>query len=430
MHPTELKVLIHGHHALTIDIECWREHQGSPLPGWKILTAAWDKSPADPEQWLTALLPENGNITWYALRAADERHRRDLGSFGMEELPALWANPDAEYPGTVSFRSVCSDPQPPEHRPISDNQIKHRIHAANLSSLRPWRGRPKVYPMRAVSLAGMRPKFGLAWLDGSWHTAHGTALTNWIVKSECRDELPGEAGVESLCQRTLPLLGVPAAETRARTFKRLQCVLSRRSDRAGDPATGLSTVHQEDFAQATGWPTYMKYDEGTPEEPRWETAYALLGRYAADPQTEQARLTRLLAATWALGHCDLHRRNLGFLHEPSPSPPRIRLAPAYDVSSTAGTRYTRHLAIRIGGETAIEHIGAHTWTEHARECGIDPAQTLSIVREVARDAPEALATAREAARGEDESDEQVDVDRRAEAIIRHAEKRMRALAQA
>ena len=427
MNPAELEVLIHGRHTLTIDMERARACADDPHTGWRNLTAVQNSTPNSPRRWLTALLPENGNITWYALRAAKAAREHDLSPLGMEHLPSLWASPDAEYPGAVSFKSICSDPQPPEYRPISDNQIKHRIHAANLSSIRPWRGRPKRYPGRLVSLAGMRPKFGLAWISGQWHTAHGTALTDWIVKSEFSHELPGEAGIESLCQRTLPLLGVPAAETCTRMFKKLQCVLSRRFDRADDPGTRFSAIHQEDFAQATGWPSWRKYDQGTEEEPRWEAAYALLRRYATDPEDEQKRLTRLLAATWVLGHSDLHRRNLGFVHEPADNPPRIRLAPAYDTSSTIGTRFKPSLAIGIAGKTDPEQIGPDDWIEHARRCGVDPGHTLSLVREIVRNTPEALAAARETARAFDEHCEQDDVDRRAEALMRHAEKRKKNL---
>ena len=430
MHPTQLEVLVHGRRVLTVDVDRSRVHEDGSPAGWKFLTTAWDEASNDPHEWLSALLPENGDVTWYVIEATARLREHGIHPTSAEGLPALWASPDAEYPGAVSFRSMYCDPTPPEYQPVSDNQIKHRINAAALASVRPWRGRPRHYPMRRVSLAGMRPKFGLAWLDGRWHTAHGSALTSWIVKSEWREGLPGEAGVESICQRALPLLGVRAARTRAATFKKLQVVLSERSDRTTDPTTGITPVHQEDFAQAAGWPCWDKYDEQSTHEPRWETAYELLRRYAAAPQAEQDALTRLVAAAWGLGHCDLHRRNFGFLHEPSShASPRIRLAPAYDVSSSVGTHYAHLLAIGVAGKEALEQIGEDDWVEHARRCGCDPGHTLSLVRDTVRQIPQAVAAARDAAREHDDNLDQDSVDRRAEAIMRHAEERSRALGQ-
>ena len=84
---------------------------------------------------------------------------------------------------------------------------------------------------------------------------HGSALSSWIAKHEDSPGLEGEAGIESLCQETMRVLGVPSANTLSRVFGAEQCVLSERCDRHTDARTGeVRAIHQEDFAQATSGP--------------------------------------------------------------------------------------------------------------------------------------------------------------------------------
>lgn len=191
----------------------------------------------------------------------------------------------------------------------------------------------------------------------------------------------------------------------------------------GQPA--LTAIHQEDFAQATAWPGGQKYDAGTKNEPRWDAAYALLRAHGTDPEVETAKLTRMLAAMWMLGHCDLHRRNLGFTHVHTDTGPRIRLAPMYDVSSAIGTYLDQRLAIGIARQQNLAGIGTRQWFAHAGQCDLDPDHTLEIVRETVRDAPDAIAAARGTVRDRDENRYQHSVNRRAEELIDYARTRRR-----
>ena len=97
----------------------------------------------------------------------------------------------------------------------------------------------------------MRGKIGLTMLeDGSWGAAYGQALNTWIAKVEDNPRLPGEAGIEAICQRAFAVLGIDSAVTASQVFDGVQTVLSRRSDRVGTPEAGNVTArHQEDMAQ-------------------------------------------------------------------------------------------------------------------------------------------------------------------------------------
>ena len=423
----ELRIRIDAKCALSLDIESAGIDQITPEAHWNAVTVAW-RHPPDPlylDLWLDACLPENGAREPYTTRASAALLEHELA--GAPEKPAatIWANSHAEYPGAVSFESTCTAQVPPRYRALTDAEIGERLHEAEAIAHHAHKGRPVERAERPTSLAGMRGKIGLAWRNGRWHAPQGASLSDWIAKREDNPQLPGEAGVESLCQEAISLLGVPAARTRTRVFGGQQSVLSKRADRTHAPGGAIGAVHQEDFAQATAWPGGQKYDMGTKREPRWEVAYTLLRAHGDRPEAETAKLTRMLAASWMHGHCDLHRRNLGFTQVCIDGARRIRLAPMYDVSSVIGIRLDRRLAIGIARQHALAGIGRRQWLAHAEQCGLDPEHTLALVRETVRDAPEAIAAARDTVRARDENGNQHAVDRRAEALIGYARTRRR-----
>ena len=428
LRPDELQVLVHGQHALTLSVETTGADKVDHGHAWPMLSVAWSTEPDafDIGLWIDDCLPENGSREPFNARAGSAMIERGVrGTAGAAPLIA-WANPDVEYPGAVTFESVCAEPEQPSYVPLSDTEIGERLYEAWRVANAAHKGHPASYPERRTSLSGMRGKIGLAQIDGQWHAPHGTALSTWIAKHEDSRRLRGEAGIESLCQETMRLLGVPSANTRARVFADQQCVLSERCDRRTDPRTGqVIAIHQEDFAQATSWPGGMKYDGGSKQEPRWPAAYALLREHALFAQLESEKLTRMLAVTWMLGHGDLHRRNLGFTHFHNDGRRHIRLAPMYDVSSAVGTHLDQTLAIGIARQQQLSEIGVRQWLAHAEQCGLDPNRTLQIALRTASEAPDAVATARNTVRTRDENRHQSAVDRRAEKMIQYAERRRR-----
>ena len=223
-------------------------------------------------------------------------------------------------------------------------------------------------------------------------------------------------------------MGIAAARTLSRVFAGEQCVLSERSDRYLEQKTGhVRPRHQEEFCQACGWASALKYDLGRGEEPRWERACEILDRHSRDPAASRDRLTRILAASWALGHTDLHRRNLGFAHGPPDEEFSVEIAPMYDVSSGVGIERTVRfrMAVGIARQENFQKIGPAQWLQHARGARQDGDSVLAIVGETLDDLPEALAAARDNAREEDENRNQKAVDRRVKAMLVYVEKRRR-----
>ena len=384
------------------------------------------------QTWLTDCLPENGAIAPFVNRAR-EAHIRIAGLTNVAHpVGVLWGNTQAEYPGAIRFERE-EDPElgaePDGYCMLTDKDIARRLHEAWRTATQNPRGAPERFPGRWISLSGARGKIGLFRdAQGNWGAASGTRLNTWIAKREEDPRMPGEAGIESICQRAVALLGIPSARTMSRVFEDEQCVLSERSDRFLDTKTGeVAARHQEEFAQACGWPGGLKYEKedwpGT-GAPRWEAAYEILRGLSPKPDESTSTLTRILAAAWTMGHVDLHRRNLGFAHGPLDDPERVDLAPVYDFSSGVGIkrRVPFELAMSIAGQRQFGRIGPIHWMEHAKRTEQDPAHVIRIVDQVVEDTPEAVASAREGAKDVDENMRQGAVDTRCEELIASAKR--------
>lgn len=435
-----LEIRLHGECAARFDFAAdplgW--HTAEPVgttPAWHRLSVNASAPGAGfflP--WLEGLLPEGLSKEPFEARAA--RAGPDARA-GRGVVTLLWGNSDHEYAGAVEVVREDRPKGPPGWDSIDEARLGRLV--ADNARERAERGRPRFPPVdwwRQSALTGMRGKLGLRRVPSGWAVPTGSGLGTWIVKHEDRPELPGEAGTEAIMQRALAHIGVRAARTESRVLGGMQCVLSERSDRT-DRGAAVEAVHQEDFLQASGWPAQRKYEEGVPGEPGYIDLYRMLREHGADPEREQAMLTRLIAACVMGANADMHRRNLGFLHETGPALPRVALAPVYDFGSWAGLERTfagrgvaqGKLALAVNGIDQPSRIGVKSWTAMAAQAGLDPERTLEEVRAVGRALPGAIAEARSEARTVDENREQTWVDRRVAATLSYAERRARVLEQ-
>ena len=436
-----LRVFIHDEHALTVAIEqaAWARAQpiretGPALSSVSALWAQREPEGRELETWLAGCLPENGALVAYVAQTHAMLHRR-LGN-RADATPhvaaVLWANTDAEYCGAAEFRRVDEAQRPPaaptrDYQRLDESDIHERLEAANHTADNARTAHSKSYAQRRASLSGVRGKFALTRdTRGQWCAAPHGSLNTWIAKHEHSARAPGEAGVESVSQDAMALLGLRSAQTLARVFVGTQCVLSERADRHWSAHTGLvAPLHQEEFCQAVGWPATQKYDTNWPSEPRWPAAYEILRCFAPDIHHEQNALTRILAAAWLIGNGDMHRRNLGFALSAPAQRKSARIAALYDVSSSIDTRFDRSLAIAVARQRNFTEIGPRHWLWHAKESNVDPQRVLAIVRETARAMPDAIASARTRARERDENVLQHAVDRRLDAMLDYCAKRAR-----
>lgn len=156
-------------------------------------------------------------------------------------------------------------------------------------------------------------------------------------------------------------------------------LLVERYDRERTSDGSVRRLHQEDLCQALGIPTARKYEsEGGPTI----EACARVLRDVGDPRG-LLRFVDAIALSFLVGNYDAHGKNYSLLY--STGSQRARLAPVYDVLSTAAyhgtTNLTRKMAMRIGGEYRPEYVAARHLSRMAEATGLNSATLRKRFRE-------------------------------------------------
>ncbi len=442
----KLRLYLHDELALAIDPGAGRYGPPDSVEWFAAatrLSCGW-KPPCDLFElyaWLSHLVPENGMRLAFAEAATklfeSLRVRRDPSTV----CDWIWGNPGVEYAGAVSFKSILADGREmaEEHAasiPLNDDRIGQMLRYVSFQTSGSSVERAAPVGEGRVSNTGTRAKTAIH-LDATtrrWRTTSPDHLSTHIVKHEDRSDLPGEAVAEAVCQRALRLLGVPASEASARVFGGIQAVVSARSDRRTDARGSVipvhQGVHQEEWAQAACLEMNEKF-EYRRETPTWADFHEMLTSCSSNPERDSFAFIQALAACVLLGHTDLHRQNIGILHDGSHADgPTCRLAPMYDVSSMdgRGDHYTKRLALSIAGARTPDEVHVSAWRRLARACGLDGDGVVDTVLDVAQRLPGTFEQAKRDSRCADEARSLVEASRRLEAMSTKIESRCRRLA--
>jgi serine/threonine-protein kinase HipA len=161
-------------------------------------------------------------------------------------------------------------------------------------------------------------------------------------------------------------------------------LLVARYDREVTSSGLLVRLHQEDMAQALGYPSSRKYEEDG--GPSLTDIATLLRQRTAEPIRDVARLRDWQLFNYFVGNYDGHAKNLALLYRRGSTVPV--LAPFYDLVALEflyriGIRYARKLAFLVGGRSVPEEIRRRDWEGFARQLGIPPKRLLLRVSELA-----------------------------------------------
>ncbi len=245
-----------------------------------------------------------------------------------------------------------------------------------------------------LSLAGAQSKTG--WFlprgkdakkagSGDWMLPLGSAPSTHIVKiaSTKHPDLPFN---ELICMTAASAAGLEIARSEA-SDTIPGAFFSERYDRiwSNEPPSmsGFDVplrLHQEDFCQAVGWPSYMKY------ETRPDSCYMVLcGRLIREQSSNVIADTQMFArqviVDYALGNCDSHLKNHSFLY--SPSWREKRLAPAYDIVCTTIMGYDHNLGIDIGDHRVIDGVTPEDFEFMSQDLHLPLKMIKNIAAEVA-----------------------------------------------
>lgn len=259
-----------------------------------------------------------------------------------------------------------------------------------------------------LSLAGAQEKIALYHdgreaLEGGWYAPLDGSPSSHIVKPQTSDRFPCLALNEYLCMKAASFLGIAVAEVSLLRAAHPLLVVERfdRVVTENRTAAGLRVierVHQEDACQALGHCSDEKYESSSSVYvPRVAN---LLVSYAERPAEALRELHGLMLYNYLIGNCDAHLKNYSLVWTGSTS---VRLAPAYDLASTAvydgrfGAKLSRSMGLRVGEHLNIDKVNASDFDLLAKELRQPAWQAADERARLRHELPDALRRAAEQA---------------------------------
>jgi serine/threonine-protein kinase HipA len=274
------------------------------------------------------------------------------------------------------------------------------------------------------SLAGAQPKTALLWQNNKWGVPSGRIPTTHILKPPT-GHFDGHSENEHICLMLARSLGLPTAQSSVMRFKNEIAIVIERYDRQ-QIGNNIIRVHQEDICQARGiMPTKKYQNEGGPSA---FDIVELLRTYSTDREADLQTFIAAIGFNWIIGGTDAHAKNYSLLL----SGRRIRLAPLYDIASILpydefDLRKIK-LAMKIGGEYKLTHIGLREWQKFAREMRVDADEMIERLMAMAKQLPDEVSAA--STRARDEGLKNVIIERLATQLVARASECQRLLAAA
>lgn len=320
------------------------------------------------------ILPEEDNRKVIAriLKISEKNDFAMLERIGGECAGALTFVPQGESP-----------PQPDyEYRALSDAELAEILQTLPK--------RPLLAGEKGVrlSLAGAQDKVAVK-LDGAGKASlpHNYAPSTHILKPAIAT-WDGLVANETFCMTLARAVGFNAAETTAHKIGDIEYLLSERYDRTVDEDGKIHRLHQEDFCQALGVSSEIKYQaEGGPG---LKECFALLRVTSSNAVIDLRSLLDAVTFNWLIGNNDAHAKNYSILYGRDGM---RRLAPLYDLVCTVYyPEIENKLAMKIGGQANPDLVFPEEFQVFAREAGLAPALVKQRIPGLAQDVLESIKT--------------------------------------
>lgn len=286
---------------------------------------------------------------------------RNLGISARNDY-ALLERIGGECAGAVTFV--------PAGEPLPERNDDYRaLSSAELAGvLRELPRRPLLAGEAGIrlSLAGAQDKIAVRVEGDAVSLPLGGAPSTHILKPAV-ERFAGVVYNEAFCMSLAAAVGLPAARTEIRSVEGIEYLLVERYDRTHRPdaAPQLERLHQEDFCQALGIVSELKYQkEGGPS---LKQCFALLREVSSAPVLDLARLLDAAIFNFFVGNNDAHGKNFSLIYRGG----ETRLAPLYDVVSTCHyPELTREMAMRIGREYLCDRVTKQNFELLAEDAGL------------------------------------------------------------
>ena len=275
-----------------------------------------------------------------------------------------------ECAGAISFL--------PEDEGIPDDDDRYRELAENelAKILRELPSRPLMAGEDGIrlSLAGAQDKIAVRRDDEKISIPRGSAPSSHVLKPAI-DAYEGIVFNEAFCMALASACDMNAAPTTIGTVEDIDYLLAERFDRVRGDEGNIQRLHQEDFCQASGIPSEIKYQsEGGPS---LADCFSLIREASSAPATDLIALFNAVIFNLLIGNHDAHAKNFSLLYRPDRS---IRLAPLYDLVCTVHYQeLTDKMAMKIGGAAKSALIYPGNIERFAAEAGLAVAQTRARI---------------------------------------------------
>jgi serine/threonine-protein kinase HipA len=243
-----------------------------------------------------------------------------------------------------------------------------------------------------LSLAGVQRKLALVRDERSgFGEPVGDAPSTHLIKPQFGDEYPDLAVNEMYCMTVAGRIGLNVAKTGLTTIGGRTCLISSRFDRTEQDGATVR-LHQEDLCQALGVPTNLKYEANS--GPGFRHFHRLLGEIGRGGDINS--MVRSAVLNFVLGNSDAHGKNFAILFTREGR----RLAPLYDIVSTAVYDLDREMAMAIGSNFDPDSVQLADWLDMSADCDLPPRRFFPLVRATAAEIKQAVSKVRAEAEAE------------------------------
>ncbi len=216
-----------------------------------------------------------------------------------------------------------------------------------------------------LSLAGAQDKIAVRIENDEIMLPLGTAPSTHILKPAIAT-YEGVVFNEAFCMSLAASVGLSVAKTDIGSIEDIDYLLIERFDRYVDEDGSIHRLHQEDFCQALGIASEIKYEsEGGPGI---NDCFDLLRLASRAPVVDLAALFDAVIFNLVIGNHDAHAKNFAFLCQTDKT--RV-LAPLYDLVCTVFyPELTDKMAMRIGGEAKSDLVFPNNFEKFAEVAGL------------------------------------------------------------
>ncbi len=227
-----------------------------------------------------------------------------------------------------------------------------------------------------LSLAGVHDKAAVCIIDNQIALPIDDCPTTHIIKP-ASERFSGLVENEYLCLKIAKQISLSVPNIELRRIKDISFLLIERYDRRIQN-NNITRVHQEDFCQAIGTPSFKKYqNEGGPG---FKECFDLLNN-TTQPAIDRGNLAAALVFNYLIGNMDAHGKNFSLLHH---APDNIRLAPFYDIICTrVYTDITTKMAMKIGSKYDADEILPRHWKQLCKEVHYGYNAMISLINKIA-----------------------------------------------